>query len=590
MMTFDSPNDDRTVRTLPVATVQVVLSQVRAIFRYHRRAVTVVVVVHILAALAGLVGPWVVGQIIGIVATRDGTDRLTGLIAVLVSSLVAQTVLTWFARRCSFRLSEDIFAQLREEFIESALGLPLSVVERAGTGDLIARTTGDIDSLARVLRYGVPAIIISLATTCAVVVAAVVTSPLMALVLLLTPLVVLVPTRRYLRKAGTGYIREHESYARLNGAAAETIEGLSTIDALNLHADRRRAFHEALDDTWYRERYNLGLRLRWFPALEFGLFAPVAGALLWGGWLVWNGHVTLAAATAVTLYVQQSIDPIGDLISWLDELQLAGTSLARILGIQQVPPDRQASGEVPTDDSLAARDVRYAYSEGHNVLHGVSLDLKPGERLAIVGPSGAGKSTLGRLLAGIDGPSTGDVVVGGVPVVDLELARLRSEVALVTQEHHVFAGTVRDNVVLARATASVDEVEYALRSVDAWRWVQALPKGLDTEVGSGNHQLSEPEAQQIALARLVLADPHTLVLDEATSLLDPRAARHLERSLAAVVTGRTVVAIAHRLHTAHDADRVAVVDDGRITELGSHDELLANDGSYAALWRSWRDE
>jgi ABC-type multidrug transport system fused ATPase/permease subunit len=234
--------------------------------------------------------------------------------------------------------------------------------------------------------------------------------------------------------------------------------------------------------------------------------------------------------------------------------------------------------------------VRYAYRTGHDVLRGVDLDLRPGERLAIVGPSGAGKSTLGRLMAGIDGPRQGRVSVGGVPLVDLTLGQLRGEVALVTQEHHVFVGTLADNLLLARPAASTSQLEDALRAVDAHEWSSELPDGLDTVVGSGGHVLTEAQSQQVALARLVLADPHTLVLDEATSLLDPRAARHLERSLAAVVEGRTVVAIAHRLHTAHDADRVAVVEDGRVSEIGSHDELVAAGGPYAALWASWRDE
>jgi ABC-type multidrug transport system fused ATPase/permease subunit len=221
------------------------------------------------------------------------------------------------------------------------------------------------------------------------------------------------------------------------------------------------------------------------------------------------------------------------------------------------------------------------------VLHGISLTVRPGERIAIVGPSGAGKSTLGRLLAGIHAPGSGSVTVGGAPLHGLPLPALRRHVALVTQEHHVFMGTLRENVALARPSATDDEIRAALVAVDAWGWAASLPSILDTGVGSGALPLTPAQAQQLALARLVIADPHTLVLDEATSLIDPRTARTLEGSMNALLDGRTVVAIAHRLHTAHDADRIAVVIDGEIVELGSHHELVEQDGEYAALWHAW---
>lgn len=582
---------DHARRTLPIASGPVVRQHVGVLLREHRGPLARVLLWHGVAALVGLTGPWVIGRIVGDVTAGRGTvDGVTRLALLLAAAVVAETTATWVARRSSFVLSERVFARLREDFVASAVRLPLSTVERAGTGDLLARTTNDVDAISYVIRFGIPTIVVSSMTAVVIAGATVLTSPLAALPLLLTPLVWWFPTRRYLRFAGPGYLWEHATYARLNGVAAETVEGAATVDALRLQDERGARFAEALRESHDAERYTTGLRLRWFPWLEVGFFVPVAGTLLWGGWLVWQGHLTVAAATAVVLYVQRLLDPLGELVEVLDELQFAATSLSRILGVAEVPSDRVATGAEPDGERIEVNDVRYAYRAGRDVLHGVSLDLVPGERLAVVGPSGAGKSTLGRLMAGIDGPRSGRVTAGGVPLVDLELGVLRGEVALVTQEHHVFVGTLADNLRLPRPGATTSELEDALAAVDALEWARALPEGLDTVVGSGGHELSEAQAQQVALARLVLADPHTLVLDEATSLLDPRAARHLERSLAAVVEGRTVVAIAHRLHTAHDADRVAVVEEGVVSELGSHDELLERDGSYAALWRSWRDE
>jgi ABC-type multidrug transport system fused ATPase/permease subunit len=323
--------------------------------------------------------------------------------------------------------------------------------------------------------------------------------------------------------------------------------------------------------------------------MELAYAIPVTLSLLWGGWLVSQGNATLAEVTTITLYAVQMVDPVDRLVSWLDEVQVGATALSRILGVELVPDDRVEGDAVPVDEHVRVDDVRFAYRGDRDVLHGIDLDLRPGERLAVVGPSGAGKSTLGRLLAGIHPPRTGSVTVGGVGLTELPLTDLRGQVALVTQEHHVFVGTLRDNLALAVDEPATDErLLAALTAVDARDWVLALPDGLDTVVGSGGRTLTPPQAQQVALARLVLADPHTLVLDEATSLIDPRAARHLERSLGAVLEGRTVIAIAHRLFSAHDADRVAVVEDGVISELGPHDELVSRDGSYAALWRSWQ--
>ncbi len=577
-------------RTLPVADMASVRRHARGLLREHRGTMTKVIGLHALAALASLVAPRLVGNLVDGVTHGTTRAHIDTLVIWLAASVLLQTVLMWAARRSSFIMGETVFAQLREQFIERVTALPLSTVERAGTGDLVARTTNDVEALSHVVRFGIPSLFVAVVTTVLTVVAAVVAGPLVA-----APIVIGVPimwfsTRWYLRLAPAGYLRERATYAVANGVITETVDGARTVDALGLRARRRQRIDDAVASCFDAEIYTLRLRMIWFPQVEFAYLLPVSATLVWGGWLVAGGHTTIGTVTAVVLYVQQMAGPLDELLSWLDEIQVGATSLARVIGIADVPPDRSSTGQSPEGRDIGVEDVRYSYRPGRDVLKGVSLDLRPGERLAIVGPSGAGKSTLGRLLAGIDGPSAGRVEVGGVRLVDLELEQLRGEVALVTQEHHVFVGTLADNLLLARPTATPDDLWSALRAVDADGWASGLPDGLSTMLGSGSHALNDSQSQQLALARLVLADPHTLVLDEATSLLDPRAARHLERSLAAVVQGRTVVAIAHRLHTAHDADRVAVVEDGNITEIGTHDELVAANGAYAALWRSWRDE
>ena len=573
-------------RNLPVATSAEVRGHARRLLGQYRRPLLVMVLLNGLAAAAGLVGPRLLGEIVESVrqdATRGDIDLLA---LALTGALVVQTVLTWFARRTGFILSENVFARLRETYLARVLTLPLSTVERAGTGDLVTRSTGDIEALARTVRFAVPEVLVATVTVTLTVLAAFLTSPLVALPLLVGGPLVWVGTRWYLRRAPAGYLRERTAYAQYNGSLAETVDGCRTVEALGLGQSRLRRIQADMDEAFEAERYTLRLRTLWFPTMELAYAVPVTLAIVWGGWLVSGGQATLAQVTAVTLYAVQVVDPLDRLISWLDEVQVGATALSRIIGVELVPADRVEGAERPEDEHVLVRDVRFAYRD-HDVLHGIDLDLVPGERLAVVGPSGAGKSTLGRLLAGIHPPRTGAVTVGGVPLVDLPLDELRREVVLVTQEHHVFVGTIAQNLLLARPEATESDLRNALDAVDALEWVLALPDGLETEVGSGGRPLTPAQSQQLALARLVLADPHTLVLDEATSLLDPRAARHLERSLAAVLHGRTVVAIAHRLQTAHDADRVAVVEGGRITELGSHDELVAEAGSYAALWDSW---
>ena len=572
---------------LPIADGDELRLQARLLARRHRPALIGTIVLHGAAAAAGLAGPPLLGKLVEGVQRGTTTASVDRIILLLACFLAAQTMVTFLARRASFVLAELMFAELREDFMRRVLRLPLSTVERAGTGDLVSRTTADVDSLARTIRFAVPETLIAAITTLLTVTAAFWVNPLAALSCVAGVPILTLGTRWYLKRAPDAYLWERATYATLAGTVGETVDGGRTIEALSLREERVGRINADLEDAYRAERRTLRLRTIWFPSAEFSYVLPVATSLAWGGYLVSSGRASIGEVTAIALYVVQLADPVDRLISWLDEIQVGATSFARLVGIARVPPDRTATDEEPQGVDIRAEEVRYAYVEDRDVLHGIDLDLSPGERVAVVGPSGAGKSTLGRLLAGIHPPREGRVEVGGVRLVDLPLEDLRREVALVTQEQHVFVGTLAENLRLARPGSSDDELWAALEAVDARIWADPLPGGLDTEIGTGGHPLTPAQAQQVALARLVLADPHTLVLDEATSLLDPRAARHLERSLGSVLEGRTVVAIAHRLHTAHDADRVAVVEDGQLQEVGTHDELVGRRGSYAALWDSW---
>ncbi len=575
---------------LPIADTAQVRAYAGRLLRTHRRPLAWIATLHTIAAVAGLAGPFLLGRLVDAVSDGTTVGYVNGLIALGAGAVLTQTVLTRFAQRQSMLFGEMVFADLREEFIDTVTSLPLSTVERAGTGDLVARTTNDVNKLQHAVRFGVPRVIVAVITITLTVVACLLMSPLVAIAMFLGVPVMLLVVRWYLRRATPAYLRESAAYATLNGTITESVEGARTVDALRLGARRQASVEADLAEAFDAEVKTLNLRTALFPGVDFTFIVAPVAVLLWGGYLVSQQQVSLGVVTAIVLYVYQLGGPVWDLIFWVDEIQVAATSLARIVGIQLVEQDREAKPGTPTDEDITTRGLRYAYREGHDVLHGIDLDLRSGERLAVVGPSGAGKSTLGRMVAGIHPPTGGTVTVGGVPLVDLPLEELRGHVALVTQEHHVFVGSVADNLRLAKVDASDDDLRRALEAVDAWEWVQSLPEGLATEVGSGGAPTTPAQAQQLALARLVLLDPHTLVLDEATSLLDPRAARHLERSLNGVLHGRTVVAIAHRLHTAHDADRVAVVDGGRITEIGPHDELVAAGGDYAALWHSWQHD
>ncbi|MER5740244.1 MULTISPECIES: ABC transporter ATP-binding protein [unclassified Streptomyces] len=581
------PAAPTTATTLPVAAGTTVRAYVRGLLRRHRRAFVLLVVVNTVAVTASMAGPYVLGQVVDRLAEGARELHLGSAVALFAVALAVQTFFVRLVRLRGAMLGEEMLADLREDFLVRAVGLPPGVLERAGTGDLLSRITTDVDRLANAMREAVPQLVVGVVWAGLLVGGLAFTAPPLALAVVIAAPLLITGCRWYFKRAPAAYRSEAAGYAAVASALAETVDAGRTVEAHRLGA-RRVALSDRRIREWTRwERYTLYLRSVLFPVVTATHSTVLCGVLAIGGFCVFRGWMDIGQLTTGALLAQMLVDPIGIVLRWYDELQVAQVSLARLVGVRDIEPEPGDGSVEPEGRAVEAADVRFGYREGVDVLHGVSLAVAPGTRLALVGPSGAGKSTLGRLLAGIYGPRSGAVTLGGAELARMPAERVRTHVALVNQEHHVFVGTLRDNLLLARPAAGDPELWAALGAVDADGWARGLDAGLDTEVGSGGRALTPAQAQQIALARLVLADPHTLVLDEATSLLDPRAARHLERSLGRVLDGRTVVAIAHRLHTAHDADLIAVVENGRVSELGSHHDLVAADGAYAALWRSW---
>jgi ATP-binding cassette subfamily C protein len=551
------------------------------------------VIVNALASAAGLVGPWLLGRIIDTIQAGSG-DVLSAVDRLAFGALlftVVQTVLAWWALKIGYRFGERTAARVRERFLQRTLALPPRVADHLPAGDLIARGSTDASLVAMTLRSAVPEVLVAIVHSLFLIVAVLVLDPRLGLCGLVSLIGVGAAVRWYVRRARPAYLAVAASGADLADVVASTAKGARTIELLGLEDRRTQATEAAIAEARSARLGALWLRTVLFPWSEVSLALPVVGVLLVGGALYAHDLVSLGVVVTATVYLRQLVGPLNTLMLWIEQLQGAGASYARVEGLADIPTTESQLTPLAQNiggDRIRVDNAHYSYTGARDVLYRIDLVVQPGERLAIVGASGAGKSTLARLLAGLDRPHTGSVTIGSTPVADLPPDQLREHVVLITQDHHVFHDTMRDNLLIAKPDATDEELYAALDAVGAV-WLDDLPHGLDTEIGQDTN-LDDASAQQLSLARVVLANPHTLILDEATALLDPKTARQTEQSLAAVLRGRTVIAIAHRLQTAHDADRIAVMEAGELVELGTHNELVSAGRVYGQLWQTWHAE
>ncbi len=539
------------------------------------------------ATAVGLLVPPLLGQIIDAVVAHQEASTLAAPIGWLFAVAAAASLLGGIGAVLVSRLGETMLAGLREDVVQRALGMPLAQVEAAGSGDLVARISSDVAAVAAAVRSAVPEVLGAALTIVLTVVgmfaldwrfavAGVLAAPVQALAL-----------RWYLRRSGPVFAAERVAVGVRSQRVLDAVRGAPTVRSYGL-ADQQvcqvRTSARAASDLSIQANQ---VATRFYGRLNLAEAIGLTATLVVGFFLVGNGSATVGAAAAAALYFHRLFDPVNTFLGLFATMQEAGASVARLVGVAQAPSAPTALGPQPRDGSVVVDQVSFGYPEGPQVLHGVTIRVGPGEHVALVGPSGAGKSTLASLLAGVHPPTGGRILIGGVDVDRIDERTMRRTVYLVTQEVHVFAGTVADNLRLAVPAADDEALAECAAAVGADAWIDALPEGMATVVGEGGHALTSTEAQHLALARLVLADPAVVILDEATADAGSAGSRILERAAERALRGRTAVVVAHRLSQAAACDRVIVLEGGRVTEQGAPEDLAGGNGTYSRLWHLW---